>query len=170
MAHVCFYQSELAPHTSSSSRARIGHLIDSRYPNLSSLQQESADSSSARFDMNYGNRTITPLTVFPFVNPPCLYQAGPEPGISSTVNSQIYPRKEPKGQEGSAESLPVDLDMNCGKAQSLSVCQSTMSASSGAHAWCLLDIRCPRSPSEPQEYTDLSTADLDVNCGQPSLT
>ena len=147
MTHVCFYQSELAPHTSSSSRAGIGHLIDSRYPNLSSLQQESADSSSARFDMNYGNRTITPLTVFPFVNPPCLYQAGPEPGISSTVNSQIYPRKEPKGQEGSAESLPVDLDMNCGKAP-VPVCLSI-------HHVCIIRGPCLVSPRQQMPPTSL---------------
>ena len=145
MAHVCFYQSELAPHTSSSSRARIGHLIDSRYPNLSSLQQESADSSSARFDMNYGNRTITPLTVFPFVNPPCLYQAGPEPGISSTVNSQIYPRKEPKGKEGSAESLSADLDMNCGK---VPVCLSI-------HHVCIIRGPCLVSPRQQMPPTSL---------------
>jgi hypothetical protein len=150
LAHVCFYQSELAPQTSSSSRARIGHLIDSRYPNLSSLQQESADSSSARFDMNYGNRTITPLTVFPFVNPPCLYQAGPEPGISSTVNSQIYPRKEPKGQEGSAESLPADLDMNCGKAP-VPVCLSI-------HHVCIIRGPCLVSPRHQMPPTSLRAA------------
>ena len=79
------------------------------------MQQESADVLSADVDMNYGNPTITPLPVFPSVNPPCLYQAGPEPGISSKVNSQIYPRKEPKGQEGSAEAQPVDHDTNYGR-------------------------------------------------------
>lgn len=110
------------------------------------VQKESADSSSAHFDMNYGNPTITPLPVFPSVNPSTMsYQAGPEPGISSTVDSQIYPRKEPKGKEGSAESLPADLDMNCGK---VPVCLSI-------HHVCIIRGPCLVSPRQQMPPTSL---------------
>ena len=75
------------------------------------MQRESAESSTVDLDMNYCklDSTIIHLPVlFPSANPPCLHQAGPQSGISSPVDSHIYPRKERKGKRGlQRHSLPM---------------------------------------------------------------
>ena len=75
------------------------------------MQRESAESSTVDLDTNYsklGSTIIHLPVLFPSANPPCLHQAGPQSGISSPVDSHIYPRKERKGKRGlQRHSLPM---------------------------------------------------------------
>ena len=83
------------------------------------MQQESADSWPADLDMNYGQPYQHTLSVFPSTNPPCPHQAGRDRSSrrqQTPVDSghPNRPSDRAKEQEGSAESLTVDLDMNYG--------------------------------------------------------
>ena len=62
-----------------------------------------------RFDKSLNSTIIHLPVLFPSADPPCLHQAGPQSGISSTVDSHIYPRKELKGKRGlQRHSLPMN--------------------------------------------------------------
>ena len=76
------------PTMSSSSRAAVRHLVDSRLPHL----------PSERAKGQQGSAEAQPLPTSPSVNPSCLHHVGPESGISSTVDVPILPRKEKRAR------------------------------------------------------------------------
>ena len=134
-------------------RAGIRHLVDSRLPNLPSEtgkgQAGSAESLPVDLDINYGKSyTVRVYLVHTSVNASCLSldQPGPIPGVSLAQDARYPPSERAKGQQLSWPAYVVDMNYgNPSRLVPVYFCQSTMSAWSGAHLWCLVDSRRPQS-------------------------